>query len=140
MSARTRKRARSSPPKRKPGPGRGRKHGQTSPAIAAAAIEAGKQGGRPRDRVPAEIVKALRDLPRTTPDEIRTWCQRGLAELVLLQMEGEVGQSLAQSVRATFAALERALPAPKGRDRDSDEDDEIDDEHPGPQLEVMRGA
>lgn len=99
-------------PKSKPG----RKPGQTSPAIAAAArrngeagAEHGAKGGRPRDSLPAEVMERLGP-PPSGPLDLARWNQRMLAEVAVLLMAGTIGHELADKLRALAATISKALP------------------------------
>lgn len=62
------------------------------------------------------------------------WVRRVLAELLVLQMRGEVGAELAASVRATCGEIRRNLPeAPAGDEGDDEEEDD------GPTTEEVKG-
>lgn len=134
MSGRARKRtraARSSAP-------RGRRHGQTSPAIARAARANGAK--RKRDRLPTEVLDRLGP-PPATPNELRTWNAKLLAEVQWLSVHGQIGTELAASLRANAGAIDRALPpAPKPKPVDDDFDDELEDDQQGAELEPDDGA
>ncbi len=128
-----------STPAKKAGPGRGRKEGQTSPRIADAARKVGKLGGRPRDKLPAEVLARL-GTPATgaTAHDLRVWNARVLAEVQLLTLQGKIGHELAQTIRANATALDKSLPTDRDPGPDDGEEDEDDPE--GPELETDDGA
>ncbi len=87
--------------------------------------------GRKRDRVPPAVVARLGEIPKNDPVKLDQWVRSTLAELVVLQMNGEVSVELAASIRATCGEIRRSMPdAPKPAD-DDDGDDQVD----GPELE-----
>lgn len=106
-----------------------------SPAKKRAARANGKLGGRPRDKLPAKVLADL-GAPPEKPRELRVWNARVLAEVLLLNMRGEVTNELAASIRAGCGAIGRALPVERPGDPDEDDDDQDDD---GPELEEVAG-
>ena len=86
--------------------------------------------GRKRDRLPVAVVARLGVVP-TEAVALDLWVRRVLAELLTLQMAGEVSTELAASIRATCGEIRRNLPdaPPPG-----DEDEEDNDEDEGPEL------
>lgn len=64
------------------------------------------------------------------------WVRRVLAELLMLQMRGEVGTELAASVRATCGEIRRNIPEPSSRGEHGDDDEDDDD---GPKLTETTG-
>lgn len=115
---------------------RGRKPGTTSVAIAVAARKAGKQGGRPRDQMPAEIIASL-GAPPKDPAGIRIWNARLVAEATWLAAQGLIGDELAARIRAGATVVIKALPAIV-RDDESEEDPDDDEDH-GPELARTSG-
>jgi hypothetical protein len=71
----------------------------------------------------------------TTAVELDLWVRRLLAELLTLQMRGEVSVDLAASIRATCGEIRRGIDKvpskPSGDFDDDDDDEEID----GPDLD-----
>lgn len=113
----------------------GRRKGQTSRAIKASAQANGVLGGRPRDRLPEEVITRLGP-PPATPKDLRTWNAKLLAEVQWLSVRGEIGNELAASLRANAGALDRALPNEPTQSHDANDDDE---ESIGPELEAAAG-
>ncbi len=120
--------------------GKQRKRAKTPPkkrAKSAPKPRGGKRegAGRPRDRLPDEVITRLGP-PPATPKELRTWNARLLAEVQWLSLKGEIGTELAASIRANAGSLDRALPetpvAPSGSSDDEDDEEEDD----GPELET----
>ncbi len=118
----------SSKPKRKPrkaapakpkGPGRG-----------GARVGA----GRKRDRLPQVVVERL-GLPPVEPAALELWARRVLAELLVLQITGEVSVDLAASIRASIGEIRRGLPSVPAKPVSDDDDDDDLEEDDGPELE-----
>ncbi len=92
--------------------------------------------GRPRDRLPEDVITRLGPPPQTAK-ELRTWNARLLAEVQWLSLKGEIGTELAASIRANAGSLDRALPeTPATPTSGSGDDDDDDDEEDGPELEA----
>lgn len=113
-------------------PGAGRKPGQTSVAIAKAARKAGKLGGRPRDRLPVDVMERLGKAPAEAA-KLRIWNARLVAELNYLVAIGEVGDDLAARIRAGATVVIKALPAIV-QDVADDGSSVDDEEDRGPEL------
>ena len=94
--------------------------------------------GRKRDRLPQEVIDRLGVMP-TDAVALDLWVRRVLAELVVLQMRGEVSVALAASIRATCGEIRRNLPAAPPPNAGDDEDDDDDEEDEGPELEEVAG-
>jgi hypothetical protein len=110
---------------------KGRRKPSTSPARSRAARANGARGGRPRDRLPQDLVDELAAVPAKAAD-LELWRLRALALLFKAQISGLVGVELAASVRATLGEMRRnATAAPAPGDEDDDDDD---DEVTGPEL------
>lgn len=100
--------------------------------------------GRKREKLPADVIERLGP-PPSTPDELRTWNAKLLAEVQYLSIRGLIATDLAASIRANAGALDRALPIAKGGSSgdgvdgfDGDDDDETEDN--GPQLDAFEGV
>lgn len=87
--------------------GRGRKVGQTSPAIAKAARKAGKQGGRPNAKLPAQLLKEIGVPPEDVLKKNAWWSQ--LIEVLMLGVaKGEPWKSMLElAVRASAQATKQ---------------------------------
>lgn len=107
-----------------------------SKAKAKAARANGKAGGRSRDRLPPEVVARIGEPPLGDEKKLRTWNASLLAQVLYLQLRGEVGGELAASIRAGVASLDRVLPAPPPADEDEDDDDEDDRGEGQPEVPV----
>jgi uncharacterized metal-binding protein YceD (DUF177 family) len=93
--------------------------------------------GRPRDRLPQDMIDRVGAVP-TTAAELDLWVRRLLAELLTLQMKGEVSVDLAASIRATCGEIRRGLDkVPSKPAGDDDDDDDDDEEIDGPELEEV---
>jgi hypothetical protein len=111
----------------------GRKPGQTSPKIRAAARANGAK--HKRDRLPDDVIERLGQ-PPPTENELHVWNARTLAEIQWLAMRGLISSELASTLRANAGAIERALPErPKLPPKDDEDDDEDFDEDDDPDLE-----
>jgi hypothetical protein len=90
--------------------------------------------GRPRDRIPATVLDRLGDVP-TDVRVLDTWLRRLLAEILVLQMKGEISVDLAASLRATCGEIRRGMPeAPPPSEGDDDDHDDSE----GPELEDVK--
>jgi hypothetical protein len=89
--------------------------------------------GRKRDRLPQAMIDRVGPVP-TTPAELDFWIRKLLAELLVLQMTGEVAIDLAASIRMTVAEIRKGMPSASAKPDDDDDDDD-DDEFDGPELE-----
>jgi hypothetical protein len=94
------KKRRTASPKRKPAP-------KKKPGRGGARDGA----GRPRDKLPPGVIKRLGP-PPSTPNELRTWNAKLLAEVQWLSIKGEIGTELAATLRANAGSIDRALPPP----------------------------
>lgn len=90
--------------------------------------------GRKRDRLPQPVVDRL-GAPPTTPLELDTWVRRLLAELLVLQLTGEVSVDLAASIRASCGEIRRSLPSVPVKPASADDDDDDLEDDDGPELE-----
>lgn len=99
----------------------------------------GAKGGRPRDKLPADVIERLKALPRVTPKEIRLWNATLLVEVQTLNLEGKISNELAASLRANAGSIDRALPA-EPPPKPLDDDDEDPDEDHGADLDDTAAA
>lgn len=95
--------------------------------------------GRPRDKLPAAVIKRL-GAPPSTPNELRTWNAKLLAEVQWLSIKGEIGTELAATLRANAGSIDRALPPAEAHDPDAFDDDDEDEDDDGPELTEGRGG
>jgi hypothetical protein len=93
--------------------------------------------GRPRDRLPAKVIERLGVPPKDDAAALDLWVRGVLAELLVLQMSGEVGTELAASLRATCGEIRRNLPEKAGGGSEDDEDED-DDQDDGPETEEVK--
>lgn len=110
----------------------GRPGGTASKRGARASRANGKKGGRPRDKLPDDVLKALGEPPATAKD-LRLWCARVLAVVLARSMRGTCTHELAATLRANVKAVLGCLPSQDGDDEPGDEDD--DDFNEGAELE-----
>lgn len=92
--------------------------------------------GRKRDRLPQAMIDRVGPVP-TTAVELDLWVRRLLAELLTLQMKGEVSVDLAASIRATCGEIRRGIDKAPSKPSDGDDDDDDDEEIDGPELEEI---
>lgn len=89
---------------------RPRKPRSARPARAAAtARENGAKGGRPRNRLPQDLLDRIGP-PPDSPLQLARWASSLLAQVAWLQFQGKVADGLAATVRATVGAITRAQP------------------------------
>ena len=109
-----------------------------SAAKAAAARGNGAVGGRPRDKLPEEVIARLRSIPETTAAR-RRWLVAWAAEVLIGEASGTIPPELAAKLRVGIAHVQKLLPPM--RPGDAGDDDEGDDEEDdGPVLERDDGA
>jgi len=121
--ASTRKRARSS--------GRGRKHGQTSPAIAAAARRVGQLGGRPPAKLPKDLLAELGEPPEDLLKK-DAWFSRAIEVVTWGVLKGEPWKAMLETlIRAAAQATKTNERAVKARLAElmEKEDREINQDH-----------
>lgn len=69
----------------------------------------GEKGGRPRDRLPQDVIDRLGP-PPAAPLELARWNQRMMAEVASGLMAGTIGHELADKLRAVGSSISKALP------------------------------
>ena len=97
-------------------------------------------GARPnsgprRDQLPADVLEKIGPPPATS-EALDLWTRRVLAEVAWRVAKGEIGATLAATLRASCGELRRNLATAPGVD-DEEEDDDGDDD--GPELEEDDG-
>ena len=93
-------------------------------------------GARPnsgprRDQLPSDVLEKIGP-PPSTAEALDLWTRRVLAEVAWRVAKGEIGATLAATLRASCGELRRNLATAPGAD-DEDEDDQDDGD--GPELE-----
>jgi len=111
------------------------KRKRSTPKRRRAARQNGaRSSGRPRGKLPREVIDRLGP-PPADANALRAWNGRVLAEVQWLVAQGAIGVELAASLRAGAGAIDRAVPEARNGDEDDTGDDDDDAFGDGPELE-----
>ena len=108
-------------------------------AKARAARENGKRGGRPRSKLPPELLARIGEPPGGDPLALIRWCNDCLGQLTWLTMIGELDRALGATIRAFVSTIIKTVPPDLYADlerqfRQADADQNLDDL--GPETEA----
>lgn len=83
---------------------------KSTPRRAAAARTNGAKGGRPKERIPEEVLQELGEFPFGKPFEIARWWQHLLGRVALLRARGEIGVELTTTMLALAKGGQSVFP------------------------------
>ena len=69
-----------------------------------------KGAGRPRSKLPQEVLRKVGEPPIDDPLKLARWWQKAIAVMTLGVLEGEPWKELLETVRASASAAGRVLP------------------------------
>jgi hypothetical protein len=116
---------------------------RASPARAAAARANGSRGGRPRARLPDDVLALIGPMPTTGVLERAHWANKVLLTALDLSIRGALDKELAATIRAFAGTISRTIPldvAAELERRLRADAEQVAEDTTGPQVEEVPHA